>query len=275
MRRQLREAAKTAGDTLPGNECLGVMIRRWEKDSGGVSERYRMHYCKAFQIPLDEFGTAQVVTDYSSQLASITRHRPDPDTGAGAAHTAGVGRAAVVDHVESPQPRWDRSSIADEVLMTAHESNEYAQRAEGRDIGEASLEQLRNDVIRLSREFMTGEPLPLFFEMRRVRNLMYTGLDRRLWPRDQVELYFLLGSLNGLMGVTANCMGSPTAAEELSGPDSPTRWRSTTARSSGACAGSSPASRTGATSRGAASTWLAAGWSITPTARMPSTCTCR
>ncbi len=58
LRRQLREAAKGAGDTLPGNECLGVMIRRWEKDSGGVSERYRLHYCRALGIPIQDFGTA-------------------------------------------------------------------------------------------------------------------------------------------------------------------------------------------------------------------------
>ena len=58
MRRHLREAARDAGDTLPGNECLGVMIRRWEKDEGGVSERYRMHYCRAFGLPLAGFGAA-------------------------------------------------------------------------------------------------------------------------------------------------------------------------------------------------------------------------
>src|SRR6266852_8948301 len=86
-----------------------------------------------------------------------------------------------------------------EVVMAAHEGSEYAERAEQRDIGEATLEQLRADVARLSREYMTGEPLPLFLEMRRVRNRMHAALDRQLWPRDETELYFLLGCLNGLM----------------------------------------------------------------------------
>lgn len=62
MRRRLREAAKDTGDTLPGNECLGVMIRRWEKGTGGVSERYRMYFCRAFGIPLDKFGVRQAAT---------------------------------------------------------------------------------------------------------------------------------------------------------------------------------------------------------------------
>lgn len=56
MGRQLREAAEASRDTLPSKESLDVMIRRWERDSSGVSERYRLHYCKAFQIPTDRFG---------------------------------------------------------------------------------------------------------------------------------------------------------------------------------------------------------------------------
>ncbi len=58
--RRLRESARQAGETLPGNGSLGVMIRRWEKDDGGVSERYRSHFCRAFKIPLSEFGRVPV-----------------------------------------------------------------------------------------------------------------------------------------------------------------------------------------------------------------------
>ena len=63
MRRHLREAAREAGHTLPGNERLGVMIRRWEKESGGISERYRMHFCRAFKVRLEQFGTAPGAQD--------------------------------------------------------------------------------------------------------------------------------------------------------------------------------------------------------------------
>jgi hypothetical protein len=62
---------------------------------------------------------------------------------------------------------------------------------------------------------MTGEPLPLFLEMRRVRSRMHDALDRRLWPRDATDLYFLLGCLNALMAVTADGLGYPQASEEL------------------------------------------------------------
>ena len=77
--------------------------------------------------------------------------------------------------------------------MAAHDGSDHAERAEQRDIGDATLEQLHSDVIRLSREYMTGEPFELFQEMRRVRERMYAALDRRLWPRDETDLYLLLG----------------------------------------------------------------------------------
>ena len=51
--------------------------------------------------------------------------------------------------------------------------------------------------------------------MRRVRDRIYRLLDRRLWPREQTDLYFLLGCLNGLMAIPANQLGYPDAAEEL------------------------------------------------------------
>lgn len=55
----------------------------------------------------------------------------------------------------------------------------------------------------------------MFLDLRRVRARIYRLLDRRLWPREQTDLYFLLGCLNGLMGVGANRLGYPDAAEEL------------------------------------------------------------
>ena len=110
----------------------------------------------------------------------------------------------------------DGSWIGREVEMAAHDGSEHAERAEQRDIGDASLEQLRSDVIRLSHGYMTGEPFALFQEMRRVRDRMYAALDRRLWPRDQTDLYMLLGCLNCLMAAAADDdLGHPSASEEL------------------------------------------------------------
>jgi hypothetical protein len=99
--------------------------------------------------------------------------------------------------------------------MAAHEGSEHSEHAERRDIGEATLEQLRADVVRLSRNLMTSEPLSMFQEMGRVRSRMYAALDRRLWPRDAGELYLLVAVINCLMAVATSDLGYPDAAAEL------------------------------------------------------------
>lgn len=99
--------------------------------------------------------------------------------------------------------------------MAAHEGSDHAARAEEHGIGDATLEQLRADLVRLSHESDTGQPFAVFLDLRRVRERVYQILDRRLWPGEQAELYFILGSLNGLMGVAADRLGYPESAEEL------------------------------------------------------------
>jgi len=135
-----------------------------------------------------------------------------------------LGAAAVIPAAQPPAGvayRWmqvpdpGEATVEREVLMAAHEGSHHAEGAERRDIGEATIEQLRADVVRLSREYMTAEPLPLFREMRRVRSRMLAALDRRLWPRDATQLYFLLGCINCLMANAASDLDYPSAAEEL------------------------------------------------------------
>jgi hypothetical protein len=221
MARRLRAAAKASGDkTVPDNEAMCRNIRRWESGCGGnsgVSERYRMHFSKAFGIPLARFGPAAM---RETDVPAGTPAPPGPP--AVRAGTPAPGRAepdrpqaAAVAYRWMQEPDAGGSWIEREVLMAAHEGSERAERAERRDIGEATLEQLRAEVARLSGEYMTGEPFPLFMQMQRVRSRIYAALDRRLWPRDQVELYFLLAALNGLMAHAANDLGYPRAAEEL------------------------------------------------------------
>jgi hypothetical protein len=128
-----------------------------------------------------------------------------------------LGTSSSVSEALRPLEMPDLGDVSAEreVIMAAHEGSEHAERAERRDLGEATLEQFRADVVRLSHNYMTGEPFPLFQEMRRVRNRMYTALDRRLWPRDQTDVYFLLGCVNCLMAATADDLGYPQAGEEL------------------------------------------------------------
>jgi transcriptional regulator with XRE-family HTH domain len=231
MARRLREAAKDSGDrTVPGNDAMCRNIRRWERGIGGISERHALHYCKALGIPPEQFGPcrspnqpqeAATSTAGTSAATLAAPGPPVPRTGYPVRHLTsgppgpGLPPPHGVAYRWTQEPEIGGSTVEREVLMAAHEGSEYAERAEERGIGDATLEQLRADVIRLSREYMAGEPLPLFLEMRRVRSRMHNALDRRLWPRDATELYFLLSCLNCLMAIAADGLGYSTAAEEL------------------------------------------------------------
>jgi hypothetical protein len=99
--------------------------------------------------------------------------------------------------------------------MAAHESSDHAARAEEHGVGEVTLEQLHADLVRLSSESDTGEPFAVFMDLRRVRERVFQLLERRLWPAEQTDLYFILGVLNGLMGLAASRLSYPDSAEEL------------------------------------------------------------
>jgi hypothetical protein len=186
MSRQLIAAAKSRGDShMPGVKSLTHNIYRWESGDG-VSQRYILAYCAAFGM-----GPA----DFPRQIRDASRDQVTPGQ-------ASTGR--------DPAP-----VTGDEVLAAAHDASARAWQAEQRGIGDSTLEQLRADVTRLSRDYMTASPLPLFREMRRVRDRMHDVLDHRIWPRDTTEIYVLLGCVNGLMGCVAADLGSTAAAEEF------------------------------------------------------------
>jgi transcriptional regulator with XRE-family HTH domain len=215
MARQMIEAGRAAGESMPDVEGMCHNIRRWESGEGGLTERYKLAYCKALGMTTAHFGggTASPAALVPAQAApslvtpasaSVTTH-PDP----------GVPVSSTFAYRGMREPVMGDSTVQREVLMAAHEGSEHAEGAEQRGIGDATLDQLRSDVIRLSREYMTGEPFPLFVEMRRVRGRMHDALDRRMWPRDATQLYLLLGCVNCLMANVASDLDNPRAAEEL------------------------------------------------------------
>jgi hypothetical protein len=199
MARRLVQAGQAAGDTtVPDVDCMSGYVRRWEHGMR-LTERYRLYYCTALGISPGQFGTTP------ADPALLVPAQAGPRL------PASVTVAYRGDYASDS----DGFTVEREVLMTAHESSDRAEQAGQPGLGDITLEQLRADVVRLAGLSDTGEPLPAFLEMRRVRDRIYRLTDRRLWPREQTDLYFLLGCLNGLMGVAANRLGYPEAAEEL------------------------------------------------------------
>ena len=222
MARQLIAAARSrGGGQMPGVKSLTHNIYRWE-GGDGVSQRYVLAYCAAFGIEPADFPrdrrppSAMSANPTANPTAGPTA---DPTLTAGMALPAAAApRAAGVLAARGPLTVTagpPDQLVEHEVLAAAHEASERAWLAEQRGIGDTTLEQLRADVTRLSRDYMTAAPAPLFKEMHRVRGRMHEALDQRLWPRDTTEIYFLLGCLNGLMGCVAADLGHPAAGAEL------------------------------------------------------------
>jgi len=224
MARRLVQAGQENGDTaMPSASSMLHNIHRWERGEGGLSERHKLHYCRALGILPSQFGPGQAtnapdvppVPAASARVMPPVNPVPEQSRSGPVRGDPGLPVPCAVAYRGIHEPELGVATVKQEVLMAAHEGSENAERAEERGIGDATLEQLRDDVTRLSREYMTGEPFPLFLEMRRVRSRMHDALDRRIWPRDATQLYFLLGCLNCLMANVASDLDSPQAAEEL------------------------------------------------------------
>lgn len=198
LARRMLDAGRAAGDnTLPAIRSLCFNIRRWETGvHRSITERYRLYICAALGIPPAQFGGLSAPA--GRDLARP--RRPIPVT-------------VAYRGIHEPDSGW--FTVEREVLMAAHESSDHAEEYGRPGLGDATIERFRADVVRLARLSDTGEPLAAFFAMRRVRDQIYRLLDRRLWPREQTDLYFLLGCLNELMGIAAHRLGYPDAAEEL------------------------------------------------------------
>jgi len=221
MARRLVQAGRAAGDTAVP-ELSGMLhnIHRWERE-GGISERHKLHYCRALGIHPSQFGLS---TGKPAEAAE-----PALSAEAGTAVPVPALQPTVIAATAGPslpvpagvayrgrqEPVLRDFAVEHEVMMAAHEGSDHAAEHERQGIGEATLEQLRADLARLSGLCDTGAPLPAFLDMHQVRDRIYRLLDRRSRPRDEAELYFLLGCLHELMGLTANRLGYPDAAEEL------------------------------------------------------------
>jgi hypothetical protein len=226
MARRLMITARDAGDnTMPGLSGMLHNIHRWERE-GGLSERHKHHYCRALGIHPSQFGLLQggemagtqapgtgALAGYGAPLAALV---PAQDSTAVPWVTDPLlPTPALVTYRGRQEPVLGGYTVEREVIMAAHESSDHAADHEQHGIGDATFEQLRADLVRLSRLTDSGSPLTAFLEARRTRDRVYRLLDRRLWPREHTDLYFILGCINGLMGITANRLGYPDAAEEL------------------------------------------------------------
>src|SRR5260370_40650616 len=73
--RRLIQAGRDAGDTaMPSVDDMARSTRRWERGDNEPTERYKLDYCKTFEIPATEFATTAPGTDAPSPIATLNTH---------------------------------------------------------------------------------------------------------------------------------------------------------------------------------------------------------
>lgn len=89
--------------------------------------------------------------------------------------------------------RW-----VDVVAAAASQARDHAQETAVTGIGPGTVEQLRAEVTRLSRAYVSSPPAPLFAALGQVLGRIRSALDERMYPAQARDLTFLAGAACGL-----------------------------------------------------------------------------
>jgi transcriptional regulator with XRE-family HTH domain len=109
----------------------------------------------------------------------------------------------------------DDGAALDLIAAAASEAREHAEHAAVTEIGPGMLDQLKADVVRLGRAYMSAPPYPLFVTMQRALGRVHVALNRLAYPAQARQLNFLAGALCGLMANASLDLGREEAAHDL------------------------------------------------------------
>ncbi len=103
----------------------------------------------------------------------------------------------------------------DVIAVAASAARDHAQKVAVTEIGPGTVEQIRADVVRLGRAYVSAPPLPLFAAMHRTLSRIQEALDQKVYPAQARDLNFLAGALCGLMANASLDLGREEAADDL------------------------------------------------------------
>jgi tetratricopeptide (TPR) repeat protein len=107
-----------------------------------------------------------------------------------------------------PAPIDQRAFVSD----VARESLTHAAATQLTEVSPVALEHADNEVRRIAREYVYGEPVPLFHQMLQLRARIFTLLEGRMHPAQASQLLLSAGQVCGLMANASLDLGSPSAA---------------------------------------------------------------
>lgn len=103
----------------------------------------------------------------------------------------------------------------DRITAAASEAREHTEKVAVTEIGPGMVEQLKADVVRLGRAYVSAPPLPLFAAMHRALGRIQNALDQKSYPAQARNLNFLAGAVCGLMANASLDLGREQAADDL------------------------------------------------------------
>lgn len=103
----------------------------------------------------------------------------------------------------SPDLRTD-GAIHALITLAASESTEFGLGHDVSELNESSMEQIDEEVRRLSVDFVEGDPFGTFMRSRALRNNIFTLLDKRVFPRQERMLYAFAARTCGYLGAASS-----------------------------------------------------------------------
>jgi DNA-binding XRE family transcriptional regulator len=90
------------------------------------------------------------------------------------------------------------------IALTASESTEFGLRHEVFEIHASNMEQVEEEVRRLSVDFVAGDPLDTFMRSRQLRSEIFTLLEKRVFPRQERMLYSFAARTCGYLAAASS-----------------------------------------------------------------------
>ncbi|MDX6743626.1 hypothetical protein [Actinocorallia sp. A-T 12471] len=127
------------------------------------------------------------------------------------------GSSDVVERQEEATPFPSRftattGSPERQVEMAARKALRFAVMAEGANVGPETLEQLREEVSRLSFAYPQQALPTLFGDLVELQDVAFRILEHRQRPHDALDLYLLTGVICGMLAKASHDLGDPKSA---------------------------------------------------------------
>ncbi|MFF8903214.1 DNA-binding protein [Streptomyces lydicus] len=179
---------------------------------------FERHFRRSAAEILD--GSARNLTVSESTFRRWTSGRvqglPGPEARQVLEHMFGVDSASLFGPPPSSDLPAPAFNLEDEIAMTARDAQSEAGAAAAESISDTTLDQLREDVTTLAREYSSTAAFDVWRRAKQLREEAESERDRTQVPAQRQELLVLAGQACALLATSAFDLGSLDSARRLS-----------------------------------------------------------